>query len=1023
VWLDAAVARRAPREFVFEGRGSLSFKGFAEPIAIHELAGRRAVSERSFFQGEMIGRAAERVRVTDFVRPILDSGASAWGGVLEVVGEAGLGKSRLVHEALGDPSISQRVQHFTAQTDQTLRQSFNPFTYWLKRYFEQSPLRSEAENVDAFNGRLDRLISATADAALRAELDRLRSVLGALVGLLWEGSLYSQLEPRGRHENTLIALQQLVRAEALRLPLVLVLEDAHWLDDASGEALVEFSRNLTDVPFALITLTRPVPAELSTLREIAHETLELGPLDTGEMAALALSILRAPPGPVLRALLASRAEGNPFFAEQIVRYLQEESVLEMRDGEWELVTRSRTGVLPDDLRLLFIARLDRLASALKATVQAAAILGREFEVQALSMMLRDEAEVRAHLREGEDERVWSAVSQLGYLFKHALLHTAAYEMQLTATRRQLHRLAAESLETLHAQQPSSHYAEIAYHFETACALGIAEVREEAVRYLHLAGAFQASRFENSAAIDSYTRALALTREEDATFDLLLKREDVLHLIGDRAGQGEDLDRLARIAASVERPAWRASVNLRRARHVIALADYGGASAFAEEAARWARAATDLSLESEAYTATAEIDLLQGRAEPARASYREALRLAREAGDVRRETTALIGMGACAESLSEYREAIEVYEESLHLARSASLRRLEGEILHNLGTIAHRIADLAASIDYFERAMSIRRATGDRSGEAATLYSRAIVAHIQLDYEGCLAYAQRALSLHLAIHDRRGESNDLRLVAHAYTRMNRFADARHHNARSLAIAREIGNLRGVSVSLTNLGNLAALTGQLDAAHRYFVEALAVKREIGDRHGQGDVLQNLAWISKARGEVRAIPPLIEEALTIRREIGDRRGEAFALTFLIDASVAADDWAGGERHLDEARKIARQIDELPLTLDLHAHAARLRRLRGDLDGAMDEVAPILERLDAEYHLHGDPFDIYCECVRTLRAVGDPRANPILTAVHDRLQEHANIIPEEEMRRSFLVDLPWNREIVEMWEASRNW
>ena len=93
VWLDAAVARRAPREFVFEGRGSLSFKGFAEPVAVHELAGRQAVSDRSFFQGEMIGRAAERVRVTDFVRPILDSGASAWGGVLRSWGRRASGRA------------------------------------------------------------------------------------------------------------------------------------------------------------------------------------------------------------------------------------------------------------------------------------------------------------------------------------------------------------------------------------------------------------------------------------------------------------------------------------------------------------------------------------------------------------------------------------------------------------------------------------------------------------------------------------------------------------------------------------------------------------------------------------------------------------------------------------------------------------------------------------------------------------------------------------------------------------------
>jgi class 3 adenylate cyclase/predicted ATPase len=520
IWLDEATARRAETHFEVEFEEEMAFKGFAEGQRVYVLFERKEKVE-TFFEGKLVGREAELAQLAEFVAPLWEG---RYAGAAVIWGDPGIGKSRLVHEFRTSPVFARAdVLWALCQADEILRKSLNPFRYWLRRYFGQSEQQSDARNKRNFNRKLDGLLAATEDAHLASELDHTRSCLGALVNLRWPDSLYEQLDAPGRYENTFVALGALVRAESHQQPLLLIIEDAHWLDDDSRTFLPRLADTLAAergherYPVAILAAARPEGRGLPGGEALSGLEINLGGLSREALGDLALGQLDGPAGPPLLDLLEERAEGNPFFAEQILHYLQEEALLVRAEDGWRTRETNHRSPLPGDVRVVLVARLDRLVDEVKEAVQTAAVLGREFEVRLLARMLESAetfsaadtaaaefaGDVSRLVAEAEQQAIWSALSELRYIFKHALLRDAAYRMQVRARRQALHSLAVDVLESVYAADLSPHYAELAYHAEQA------RLTDKAVRYLQLAGDAAARNYANTEAIAHFDRALTL----------------------------------------------------------------------------------------------------------------------------------------------------------------------------------------------------------------------------------------------------------------------------------------------------------------------------------------------------------------------------------------------------------------------------------------------------------------------------------------------------------------------------------
>ncbi|MEM7118117.1 MAG: AAA family ATPase, partial [Chloroflexota bacterium] len=420
IWLDEAVATHAQEGFRVAFADKRPFKGFAAPLNVYRLESIKLDPLTSFFQREMVGRASEMEQLQTAVQPIFNNN---FGGLITVAGEAGIGKSRLVHQFLDQLASQQSFTLLRCQTDEILRESLNPFRYSLRYYFAQHPTQSEAENKANFDSKFSQLIDHTKEAALRTELIRTRSFLGALVDLQWPDSLYESLEPNLRQENSFIALKSLIQAESLRQPLIVQLEDSHWLDEDSARFLRELTHDAAAHPFLILSTTRDVEAH-SPATEVPYHLVLLDMLPAGEVNQLAEKLLQTAVSPELITFLMNRTEGNPFFVEQMVLYLQEQQLLEPSTAG--VVAKTAVSDLPDTIQAILIARIDRLSQAVREVVQTAAVLGREFDVQVLSAMLQGEATVSEKIKTAESAAIWSALSELRYLFRHALLRDAAY---------------------------------------------------------------------------------------------------------------------------------------------------------------------------------------------------------------------------------------------------------------------------------------------------------------------------------------------------------------------------------------------------------------------------------------------------------------------------------------------------------------------------------------------------------------------------------------------------------------------
>jgi predicted ATPase/class 3 adenylate cyclase len=982
VWLEEAVARRARRHFVVEPQGRFAFKGFPDGQPVYALLERASHDDEAVAKAPLVGRRRELAHLTDFIQPLLTTGATQrCAGLLVVIGEAGLGKSRLLHEFVHAPQgpVVEQCQVHLAQTDQILRQPLNPFRYWLRHYFEQVSTQSESRNKRAFSHKLDLLITATSAPDLQRELNRLRSFLGALVGLHWENSLYTQLEPQSRYENTLIAIKTLLRAESLRRPLLLILEDLHWLDEASCELLPHLLRNMDAYPLAILATARPEREEL--LGSLPHLTLPLEAMAHDELVTLAERVLEAPPGPKLQTLLG-RAEGNPFFAEQILFYLRETGAIQVHESIWEPTNRGQPVALPDDLRVIFTARLDQLAQEVKEVVQTAATLGREFEVAVLAWMLRDEETLPQCLSQAEQATIWSALNQWRYLFKHVLLRDAAYEMQLLARRRELHWMAAQALETLHSADLAPRYGEIAYHYETACQQGLAQARQPACAYLQLAGQQAAERFENSAGVDYFSRALALLSadDEETHFQLLLARESLLHLQGARQAQAEDLSLLSQLAACRQRPGEQAEVALRQARYAHAIDNYPATYVAAQQAVTLAQAAQDLRIEGAAHL---------------------------EWG------MALVGQSA-------HSEADDHYEQTLLLARAAGDLILEAGALRALGAPSHRRGDLAHARNFLSQALTLARTAGSRLLESNALHSLGWVARGLGEYDMAQVYAEQALALRRGIGDRLGESRSLELLGTITSERGAYTTSATTCEQSLIMMREVGDRRGEGEALGHLGEVARHLGDYDKAHSYYWKSLHLIREIGLRSVEAVILSNLGTIAEVQGDYASACASSKQSLTLAQAIGEPLYQGYALTCLGDALVGLGRLGEAAASLAEALALRQRVGHTALVLETRASLARLALAQGDLPQAATQVTPILAHLEAGQQLYGAeaPLRIMLTCYRVLQANADPHASDLLRRAYEQLQTQASQL-DDEARQRYLTNIPWNREVLAAWQA----
>ncbi|WP_437277568.1 AAA family ATPase [Sorangium sp. So ce375] len=465
IWADERAFLAGEASHQWSTENIFRFEGFDLPILVYSLERRRIAVQEEFYDLGPIGREAELGRLTQALEPLF-TGRSA--GVVYILGEAGIGKSYLVHSYRHQRAQLMDMRPLLwieARCDQTLRTPLYAFEFALKEYLGISSELGQRAKEAGLDLALELLLERLPESwtEVRAGIDRSRQALARLLRLHGE-------EPAAagdaRRDDVLGALAALLVAESSLQPVVVHLDDAQWADPTSLDAVRAITAACKDLPLAVICSARPegsagegVDVRIPLDAGIPSQTIELAPLPPERLISLAEPFFGGPLPTMLESLLGQTAGGNPFFAQEILAYWLEDG----RYGSSHDAVRSSRFMPPRTVNSLLVARLERLEPPTRQTVISAAVLGREFDTRVLARMIPDASALVDHLRFGEAQRIWSRMGEHRFEFCTVLIRDAAYGMQPKETAERQHRLAAEAIEAVYGDDLEDQRAALDSH--------------------------------------------------------------------------------------------------------------------------------------------------------------------------------------------------------------------------------------------------------------------------------------------------------------------------------------------------------------------------------------------------------------------------------------------------------------------------------------------------------------------------------------------------------------------------------
>ena len=791
----------------------------------------------------MVGRDAELARIGEAFQTACEEKGLRQ---VTIVGEPGIGKSRLGLE----------------------------FTHWLEmlrepvRFFQGRP-QPYGNNVpygllrDVLAWRFEILDSdpqSVAQAKLAAGLEpalgeraaEYTALIGALIGLAYHDDPHiaavagDAKQIRNRAFHALASYFRGLQRES-GTPVVLLLDDLHWADEGSLDFVNHLVQSCGDVPLFILCLTRPTLFERRPLwgsGRSDHLRIDLAPLSkrgTRELIEALLGRLETVPA-ALRDLLASGAEGNPYFVEELIGMLIDDGVIVTSSEPWRVSADKLLGVrVPSTLVGVLQARIDGLPPADKAALQQASVIGHVFWDEALQRIAPAATAAldnltRRELAYGRETSAFEGTRE--FVFKHHVLHQVAYQGVLKQSRREQHRLTADWLVVRSGDRASEYFGLIAEHYERAGDV------ENALIYLRKAGEDAARSYVNAAALDYLGRALALVRPDDAAtrFALLQTRIAIHSLTGRRGEQADDVTAIEQAADQLGDDSMRARAAGMRAALALTIGDYPGTAAAAARAVACADAAGERGAALSARINWARALQFQGDYAAATMHIEESLVLSRELGDRRVEAITLGQLGILATQRGRYGVARDYYRQALDVARAIGHRSLESGMINNLGETEQQLGNYDAALGLFEAGRRLSAEIGQRVSEAYLLSNMSLSALRRGDSAGSIEWATQAMKLADDLRDR-----DLQAIlrcarGHAHAALREWDEAAACYRASLALFREIGRATMPPEPIAGLARIDLARGDVDGAMATIAEVLAHF----DAGGSVDGTEDPMWI---------------------------------------------------------------------------------------------------------------------------------------------------------------------------------
>jgi tetratricopeptide (TPR) repeat protein len=839
ILLTAAILRLVEGLVRVTALGPVPVKGLTEPVEVYELVGASALRRRlqaAAARGltRFVGRQTELAAL----QQALERAGAGHGQVVALVGEAGVGKSRLVHEF---------VHAHQTQGWRVLESASVPYGK-ATPYFPVLDLIRDYGHVEEHDD--PRTVRAkitgqvlTLDESLQETIPALLALLDALPA----DSPFLRLDPPQRRQRTMEALKRVLLRESQAQPLLLVFEDLHWIDAETQTLLDSLVESLPTAHMLLLANYRP-EYQHGWGSKTYYTQLRLDPLPPASADEFLQALLGDDPSLVpLKQLLIARTESNPFFLEESVRTLVETGVLEGEPGAYRLAQALPTIQVPATVQAVLAARIDRLPPEEKQLLQTAAVIGMEVPGAVLQAIadLPEAALHRglAHVQASEFLYETRLFPELAYTFKHALTHQVAYESLLQERRRVLHARIVEALEALAGDQVAEQVDRLAHHALRG------EVWDKCLAYCRQAG-------EKAMAGSAY-------REAVGYFEQALSALPHLPETRDTREQAVDL-RLALQSA------------------LFLSGDLGRNLALLHEAESLAAALNDPRRLGQVARLLSNHFLIKGVHDQAIAAAQRALALATAGGDVVLHALANRFLGLAYQSQGDYRRAIDCFGQTVASLQEARRYERFGQAIlpamhsrANLATCHAELGTFTEGSAFGEEGLRIAEAVAHPGSLMWAYYGIGLLALRQGDLHRALPLLERAVGL--------CQDADLPIffppmataLGTAYTLSGRIADAVPLLTQALEQAMATDMVGWQELCRLSMGEAKLLAGHLEEAQALAEQALAHAREHQERGNQAYALRLFGDIAARREPPESALAEVHycQALSLAEELGMR------------------------------------------------------------------------------------------------------------------------------------------------------
>ncbi|MFL6661089.1 MAG: adenylate/guanylate cyclase domain-containing protein [Rhizobacter sp.] len=875
--VSSATRQLTEREFAFEAAGMLALKGKAEPLQVYRLldvhrapaTDLRGLAAQGL-EARLVGRDVELAHVLSAALRVADGAAQ----VVSLVGQAGVGKSRLVDAVLERlPGVAGFGQ---ATVRRVASSSVGPRPYGLTGgLFVEGYGIGPADSLESARAKVEHGMRAI--GAGNAEIELVVPVVGYILGLQ-SVERSSEIEPERLKRQIAMTLRTVLERRLATGPLVLVLEDLQWADAASIEAIPMLADWLCQRPLLVLLTGRPPfdPAALDCGR-VAHSVLRLEPLADSAIGSLLAAFFgtESPFEPALQERIVRQAGGNPLYLEEVVRGLISNGVLtRAADGRWRCDAVAGNIEVPSSIEGLLLSRMDRLPPAARRTLQSAAIIGPIFEPVLLGAVDEAAADpaLLALLCDAELLVPEAAVAPEAaphpaprYRFASTMAHGVAYQNLLLRRRTELHQRVGTVLEGVHGTEPArlEDLEALGHHFSNG------EDRERGARYVVRAGDWARGIYANEDALRYYGRALAILesgrpRDEPALAAIREHMGDLLGPIGRRDEARVQFDT------------------------VLA----------------WAHAGAHTVCEARMQRKLAGLHWDAGERERSFACLREGLRLLggeSEAVAIDVHTGIELAhlcqeMGRLSFRTGDNQKAVEWTGRALQQAeRAAGLgqgdadrsRTAAAAISHAHNTLGAALARLdrpAEAVRHMERSVAVAEAAGLLQA-ACRSYANLGVLYATLDPGRAVQTCRLGLETAQKIGDLGFQSRLYANLAVAYCALTQRCDDDGLRAAQSAIDldRQLGQIDHLAVPLIVLGQIHQCHGEFEKALGYYEEARGLAEEMGEPQLMFPCYEGLATVYLDQGDDARAEQYFVRADEVCAEAGVDRDSLVVLPFL--------------------------------------------------------------------------------------------------------------------------------------------